>query len=52
MNIVVTKRSDDFHAALKDNPAVWGCGKTIDAAIGDLIRSHQHRLGITILHKG
>lgn len=41
MKIVVTKRTDDWHACLENNTAIWACGKSLDEAIGDLIRTHQ-----------
>lgn len=45
--IIITKRSDDYHAAL-ENTGAWGNGETIDAAIGDLIRTHPLRFDIEI----
>ncbi len=48
MEIVVSKRSHDWHACLKDRPEIWGCGKSIDEAIGSLIRAHAERFGISL----
>lgn len=49
IKIVVTKRSDDFHASIEGHPEIWGCHPTLsDAAIGDLIRSHAHIFGIEV----
>ena len=48
MKIIVTRRNDDYHACLEGHPEIWGCGKTIDGAIGDLIRSHQDTFGIAV----
>lgn len=45
--IIITKRSDDYHAAIEDSGA-WGYGDTIDEAIGDLIRTHAERFNIEI----
>jgi predicted RNase H-like HicB family nuclease len=49
MDIVVTKRSDDYHAALADNSAVWESGKSYTEAIGKLMISAGSMMGITIL---
>jgi len=38
--IIVTKRTDDYHACLKDHPEIWACGKTKFCAIGNLIATH------------
>jgi hypothetical protein len=38
--ILVTKRADDYHACLKEDPTIWGCGKTGNQAIGDLVSGH------------
>lgn len=41
-------RMPKFHAQIADNPGYWGEGKTIDEAIGSLIRSHPNRFNLTI----
>jgi hypothetical protein len=46
--IIITKRSDDYHAHLAPDKRIWGCGRTIDEAIGDLIRAHREAFGIKI----
>jgi hypothetical protein len=46
--IIATKRTDDYHACLKDNPEIWGCGNSLKAAIGDLIMSHDNTFDIDI----
>lgn len=48
MKIVVTKRSDDYHACLEINSRIWGCGKTPDEAIGKLITTHADMFNIEI----
>jgi len=48
LEIVVTKRTDDYHACIRDHPEIWGCGKDYNEAIGDLIRSHKGEFGIQI----
>jgi hypothetical protein len=36
----VTRRSDDWHCCREGNPAEWGCGRTVSAAIGNYIMAH------------
>ncbi len=48
IEIQVRKRSDDYHAQLGDNPKLWGCGRTANEAIGDVVLSHCDRLGFTV----
>lgn len=48
LEIIVTKRPGDYHAALKGDPCTWGCGPSENAAIGDLVRSHCVTFGIAI----
>lgn len=48
VKICVERRSDDFHACLESNRAIWGCGSTENAAIGDLVRTHAATLGLQI----
>ena len=38
--ILVTRRSNDYHSCLKDEPGVWGCGKTPAEAVGQMMMSH------------
>jgi len=45
MKIILTKRSEDWHAYFADTPrasgrSCWGCGKTQNNAIADLILTH------------
>lgn len=46
--LVVTRRSDDYHVCINGNQTLWGCGKSIDEAIGDCVRTHSDELGIEI----
>jgi len=39
--VVLEKRMVDYRASLKDNPGIWGCGKTPDAAVGNLVDAHR-----------
>ena len=38
--VIVTPRPSDYHACLEEHPEHWACGKTADAAVGSLMRSH------------
>lgn len=38
--IIITKRQTDIHVCLKDNPAIWGCGKSQYEAIGSMVAAH------------
>ncbi len=51
MKIVVTKRSDDYHACLDGHSEIWGCGKTFNEAISDLITAHTDTFKIEVEHK-
>lgn len=31
---------EGFHAQLAGMPEIWGCGKVIESAIGDLVTAH------------
>lgn len=46
--IIVTRRQDDYHACLKEDAAIWACGKTENEAIGNLIRFHPQKFDIII----
>ncbi|HTL39277.1 MAG TPA: hypothetical protein VL306_00480 [Methylomirabilota bacterium] len=48
MKIVVTKRSDDWHACLANQKGKWEAGRTSDEAIGKLIVSHATGLGLEV----
>lgn len=48
MKIILTRRSSDFHAQLEGDSGRWGRGLTPEAAIGDLIVSHNEVFGIVV----
>ncbi len=48
MKITITKRGEDYHACLEGQPQIWGCGKTSDEAVGNLIRAHTDTFNITV----
>lgn len=47
--IVITRRFADYHAAIDGtNGCKWGCGKTIDEAVGSLVRNHPGAFGAIV----
>lgn len=48
--IIIEKRQNDYMASLETNPNIWGNGKTVAEAIGDLIYTRQAVFGILIQH--
>lgn len=41
-----------YHAQIENEPGYWGCGKSVDEAIGNLINSHPKTFGIKIDYIG
>ena len=41
MKIIVTQRADDIHVSVEGQPGVWGCGKSMYSAIGNLVSAHK-----------
>jgi hypothetical protein len=39
-----------YHAQIQGEPGFWAAGRTANEAIGDLIRCHPERFGVTIDH--
>lgn len=37
-----------FHAQIGSSAGHWGCGRTIDEAVGSLVRCHQELFGVEI----
>lgn len=33
------RHTDDYHAQIKGQPGWWGCGRSIDEAVGSVVRS-------------
>lgn len=46
--IIVEKRIDDFIAYIEGDRTIWGCGNTKNAAIGNLVSTHQDVFGIQV----
>ena len=48
MKIIVTKRHSDIHVCPEGRPDIWACGKTLDEALGNLVRSHSEHFDLEI----
>ena len=35
-----------YHVQIKDHPGYWSCGRSISAAIGELVECHPEKFGI------
>ncbi len=46
--IVLTRRSDDWHAAIKGEPGRWGCGKSPAEALGTLVLARPEAFGVEV----
>ena len=49
LSIILTQQGDEFRAQLDGHPEIWGNGKTLREAIGNLICSHQAHFKLQIL---
>lgn len=50
IKIEVIERTNDYMARISDNHGCWGCGKSLNEAVGSLIRYHSERFGIDITY--
>lgn len=51
--IVLRHRLGDIHAEIDgSNGTRWGCGKSLDEAVGSVVRNQQNALGIRIVLPG
>lgn len=48
--LTVTRQGDGYRVQLDGRPDVWGCGLTVDEALGDWLRTHGSRLGVEIVY--
>jgi hypothetical protein len=48
MKIIITRRTNDYHACLEGHPEIWAAGKTIYEAVGDLILHHGEKFNIQV----
>ena len=48
IKIVIRERGNDYMAFIEGHPEIWGCGKGVVSAVGDLILSHQDVCDINI----
>ena len=53
LNIIITERAGDIHVQVEGKVGVWGCGKTIYEAIGNLVFNHKEvfNIGVTFGEK-
>lgn len=49
--IVVKRRSGDYHACINGNECFWGCGKTIEEAIGSVLKNCSDRFKVKLIIK-
>ncbi|MDP3785073.1 MAG: hypothetical protein Q8R12_03290 [bacterium] len=50
--VVLTKRSEDVHACLEKLPEIWGCGRTSNEAIGNMISAHYEKFDLFLAWNG
>jgi hypothetical protein len=50
-NLIWRLRSKDVHVCLNGDETLWACGKSLDEAIGNWVRTHGHKLDIRIEQK-
>ncbi len=48
MKIVVERRSNHHHAAFANDRSRWGDARTVEEAIGSLVRQHGEAPGIRV----
>jgi hypothetical protein len=48
LKIVIRERGDNYMAFIEGHPEIWGAGKGVTSAIGDLVLSHQETCDIKI----
>lgn len=48
LQLVATKRPDDWHVCQIGRPEVWSCGKTRAEAIGNWVQDHGPRVGLAV----
>ena len=48
-NITVNKRSSDYHACLENHPRIWGSGRNIYEAIGNVIMNWPEKFNLKII---
>ena len=47
-DLIWTQRSHDIHVCLKQDAALWACGKTLDEALGNWLRTHGADFSVSI----
>ncbi len=51
MRIIIRKRANDYIAFIEGMEECWGCGKTPNQAIGDLIASRADAVRISCIYE-
>lgn len=46
------KTTPKYHAQIKSAGGFWGCGNSMDEAVGSLIRNHPEKFGLTFTWLG
>ena len=46
------QRQPKFHAQIEGKPGIWSAGRSLDDAVGNLIRTHPEQFGVTIAFLG
>lgn len=46
--IIAIKRESDIHVSLEGFSGAWGCGSSLEEAIGDLVSCHSGKFDIEI----
>lgn len=47
-SITITKRAENDYIAWLDGTGRWGCGDSIESAVGDLVMSHDERFELVV----
>jgi hypothetical protein len=48
MLIEVRRRLDDWHAQIYRYPELWGCGRSVDEAVGNLVTAHAPLFNVVV----
>lgn len=50
IEIEITDQLSRTRAHIRGQPTIWGDGRNKDEAVGDLIRSHPEKFGVTLIY--
>jgi hypothetical protein len=48
VEIVITKRTGDYHAQIKDHPELWAAGKDYYHVVGNLVMTHKDKFDVSV----